>query len=340
MKILVIGPSWVGDMVMAQVLFRCLHQQHPTAVIDVLAPAWCGELLERMPEVRLALPLAIAHGELGLGKRWGTARALAAEHYEQVIVLPNSFKSALIARFAGIGLRTGWRGEARGWLLNDCRRLDQQRYPLMVQRFAALAYPAGAELPAQLPRPELLVDPASMAAVRTRLQLSSDKPVVVLCPGAEFGVSKQWPAQHYAAVASHCLAQGKQVWLLGSARDNDIATAIVNSTRPQPLLHNLCGHTTLGEAVDLLAAANAVVSNDSGLMHVAAALARPLVVVYGSTSPAFTPPLADKVHILSLQLECSPCFQRVCPLQHLNCLRQLAPAQVIAALQSMETVGE
>lgn len=335
MKILVIGPSWVGDMVMAQVLFRCLQQEHPAAEIDVLAPGWCSELLRRMPEVRLALPLPIGHGELALGKRWRIARSIKGENYDQVIVLPNSFKSALIARFAGIPQRTGWRGEARGSLLNDCRLLDKRQYPLMVERFAALAYPADTELPAVLPRPQLRLDAAATAAVRARLQLQNTLPVLVLCPGAEFGPSKQWPAEHYTSVAKHFLANGYQVWVLGSQRDNDIATAILNDAGLHPQLRNLCGLTTLGDAVDLMAAATAVVSNDSGLMHVAAALARPLVVVYGSTSPTFTPPLADKVSVLSLELECSPCFQRQCPLQHLNCLKQLMPMQVITALAGL-----
>ncbi len=335
MKILVIGPAWVGDMVMAQVLFRCLQQQHPQVDIDVLAPTWCRELLTRMPEVRFALPLPLAHGELALGKRWYIGRELAQDHYDQAIVLPNSFKSALIPLFARIALRTGWRGEARGWLLNDCRLLDKQRYPLMVQRFAALAYPQGATLPITLPLPCLQVDAAKAAALQARLWLKHDKPALVLCPGAEFGTSKQWPSAHYAEVARHFVGQGLQVWMMGSERDAVAAHEIIELAGSPPALINLCGRTTLGEAVDLMSTAVAVVSNDSGLMHVAAALARPLVVVYGSTSPEFTPPLAERVKVLSLGLDCSPCFKRECPLQHLNCLRQLAPSKVITAVQEL-----
>ncbi len=330
-KILVTGPAWVGDTVMAQVLFKCLRQQHADAVIDVLAPAWCREVLTRMPEVRLALPLPLAHGELGLGKRWQLARELAKDHYDQAIVLPNSFKSALISRFAGIPVRTGWRGEARGWLLNDCRVLDKQRYPLMVQRFAALAYAPAEQLPTTLPSPALRGDAASAALLRQQLVLHSTAPVLALCPGAEFGAAKQWPAAHYAALARHFVLQGMQVWLFGSARDAGVASQI-SALAGDTGIVNLCGQTTLGNAIDLLAEASVVVSNDSGLMHVAAALARPLAVVYGSTSPAFTPPLAQRVEILSLQLDCSPCFKRECPLQHLNCLRLLSPQQVIAAV--------
>lgn len=337
MKILVIGPSWVGDMVMAQTLFRSLRQQHPDCVIDVLAPVWCRELLTRMPEVGQALPLPIGHGELALAKRRMIGKSLQAQGYDQAIVLPNSFKSALIPWFANIPLRTGWRGEARGWLLNDCRMLDKARYPLMIQRFAALAWPEHATLPDDLPYPALQVSPARSQALRERLQLPTAKPVVVLCPGAEFGPAKQWPLRHYAVVAEHFANSGYQVWVMGSGKDSVVAQALrqAMSEAAREHCYNLCGCTELGEAVDLLAQAALVVSNDSGLMHIAAALARPLVVLYGSTSPAFTPPLTTRVKILSLQLDCSPCFKRECPLQHLDCLNTLEPTLVMAAANDL-----
>ncbi|MGA0805570.1 MAG: lipopolysaccharide heptosyltransferase II [Pseudohongiellaceae bacterium] len=337
MKLLVIGPSWVGDMVMAQALFISLRQRYPGCSIDVLAPDWCRALLQRMPEVRAALPLPLAHGELALGKRWRLGRRLRAGAYDQAIVLPNSFKSALIPCFAGIPLRTGWRGEARGWLLNDCRRLDKNAFPLMVQRFVALASPPGAVLPAPLPWPALRADTVAAAAARQRLGLLAQKPVAELCPGAEFGPAKQWPARHHAQVAQTLVQRGWQVWLLGSARDAAVATAILQHMEPaaREHCHDLCGRTELGEAVDLLGETALVLSNDSGLMHIAAALARPLVVTYGSTSAAFTPPLAARVRQLTLGLPCSPCFKRECPLQHLDCLEKLEPARVLAAIDEL-----
>jgi heptosyltransferase-2 len=337
MKILIVGPAWVGDMVMAQALFITLKRQHPDARIDVLAPAWCRELLARMPEVAEAIVLPVGHGELALGLRRKVGRDLAQAGYDQAIVLPNSFKSALIPLFARIPRRTGWRGEARGWLLNDCRKLAKVAYPLMVERFVALAYPAGATLPRPVPKPALAVEPAHTLQLLQQFALPGEAPALVLCPGAEFGPAKQWPEQHYAEVAAHYLQQGWQVWVMGSARDHAVGETIVQLL-PAALranCHNLCGRTTLGEAVDLLAAAAAVVSNDSGLMHVAAALGRPLVVVYGSTSAAFTPPLGDSVQTLSLQLPCSPCFQRHCPLGHLNCLKQLHAGRVTDALAAL-----
>lgn len=341
MKILIIGPSWVGDMVMAQTLFLCLQNRHPDCAIDVLAPQWTREILSRMPEVRQALPFPVGHGELALGKRRAVGKSLRSEHYDQAIVLPNSFKSALVPFFAGIGRRTGWRGEARGWLLNDCRRLDKARYPLMVQRFAALAWPAGAELPEELPAPVLRADPAQAAALRGRYGLESPRPVVAFCPGAEYGPAKQWPARHFASLAGSLIRQGFAVWLLGSARDKPHAEEIRDALELDPQAHcrNLCGLTTLGEAVDLLAEAACVVTNDSGLMHIAAALSRPLVVLYGSSTAAFTPPLTDKKRLLSLDLPCSPCFKRECPLLHLDCLNKLTPDRVLTAMHELNIRG-
>lgn len=342
MKILVVGPSWVGDMVMAQTLFRCLATAHPGASIDVLAPQWCRPLLERMPEVSKALDMPLGHGELALGKRRRLGRELRGQCYDWAIVLPNSFKSALVPLFAGIRRRTGWRGEMRGWILNDCRRLDKQRYPLMVQRFAALAFPADSPLPEPLPHPALTRNPERSQGLMKRLGLERSREVVGLCPGAEFGPSKQWPARHYAALARSLLAEGREVWLFGSARDAEVSRRILADlgAEQQQHCHDLCGATTLGEAVDLLAETSLVVSNDSGLMHVAASLGRPLVVPYGSTSAAFTPPLGTRAKLLSLNLPCSPCFKRECPLQHLDCLNRLEPGQVLAAVHELLATAE
>lgn len=334
MKILIIGPSWVGDMVMAQSLFIALRQRHPGCEIHVLALPWTNGLLAHMPEVSGAVAMTVGHGELGLGRRRAIARQLRAQQFDQAIVLPNSLKSALIPWLAGIPRRTGWRGEARSWLLTDCRMLDKAACPLMVQRFVALAYPAGAALPDPLPRPALAVAPEKREALLAKLGLACDAPVLVLCPGAEFGAAKKWPAAAYAAVAAKWIADGGRAWIMGSANDGSDAAAIL-AALPDGGCINLTGKTSLAEAIDLMACADCVVSNDSGLMHIAAALNRPLVVVYGSTSPAFTPPLADKVRIVSLGLDCSPCFKRTCPLGHTNCLNQLGPDRVLQALAEL-----
>jgi heptosyltransferase-2 len=333
MRILIVGPSWVGDMVMAQTLFQCLKQRHPQCEIDVLAPEWSRPILERMPEVRAALSFPLGHGALELATRRKIGKSLAGQ-YDQAILLPNSLKSALVPYFAGIPKRTGWRGEFRYVLLNDVRTLDKQRYPLMIERFMALAYEDGAELPRPYPKPSLQIDPVTRDAALVKFGLELDRPVLALCPGAEFGESKRWPAEHYAKVAETKIREGWQVWLFGSKNDHPVGELIRDRLIPglREESVNLCGGTSLAEAIDLLSCADSVVSNDSGLMHVAAALNRPLVAVYGSTSPGFTPPLADHVEIVQLGIECSPCFDRTCRFGHYNCLRLLEPAPVVEAL--------
>ncbi|WP_070885135.1 lipopolysaccharide heptosyltransferase II [Pseudomonas argentinensis] len=336
MNILIIGPSWVGDMVMAQTLFQCLKLRHPECAIDVLAPDWSRPILERMPEVRQALSFPLGHGVLELATRRRIGKSLAGR-YDQAILLPNSMKSALVPFFAGVPLRTGWKGEMRYGLLNDVRKLDKDRYPLMIERFMALAYPAGAELPQPYPRPSLRIDPATREAALAHFGLALDRPVLALCPGAEFGEAKRWPSEHYAKVAEAKIREGWQVWLFGSKKDHpvgeDIRSRLIPGLREEAV--NLSGETSLAQAIDLLSCAASVVSNDSGLMHVAAALNRPLVAVYGSTSPQFTPPLADQVEIIRLGIECSPCFERTCRFGHYNCLVQLQPGVAVDALQRL-----
>ncbi|MFA1026813.1 ADP-heptose:lipooligosaccharide heptosyltransferase II [Pseudomonas syringae pv. helianthi] len=338
MKILIVGPSWVGDMVMAQTLFQCLKQRHPECEIDVLAPEWSRPILERMPQVRAALSFPLGHGALELATRRRIGKSLAGQ-YDQAILLPNSLKSALVPFFAGVPKRTGWRGEFRYGLLNDVRTLDKQRYPLMIERFMALAFEKGSELPRPYPRPGLCIDPTTREAALSKFGLSLDRPVLALCPGAEFGESKRWPAEHYALVADASIREGWQIWLFGSKKDHPVGESIRQELIPglREESVNLSGETSLAEAIDLLSCADAVVSNDSGLMHVAAALNRPLVAVYGSTSPDFTPPLADEVEVVRLGIECSPCFERTCRFGHYNCMRLLEPDAVIQALNRLNS---
>ena len=336
MNILIIGPSWVGDMVMAQTLFICLKHQHPSCNIDVLAPEWSRPILERMPEVRQALSFPVGHGVLDLATRRRVAQGLRGQ-YQQAILLPNSLKSALVPFLAGIPKRTGWKGEMRYGLLNDLRKLDKARYPLMIERFMALAFEPDAALPQPYPHPQLRIETHSRDQALARFGLSLDRPVLALCPGAEFGESKRWPAAHFAEVAERKIREGWQVWLFGSKNDHpagqDIVQRLIPGLREEVV--NLAGETSLAEAIDLLSCADAVVSNDSGLMHVSAALGRPLVAVYGSTSPAFTPPLSDRVETVRLGLECSPCFDRTCRFGHNNCMRELLPEQVVEALERL-----
>ena len=329
-KFLIIGPAWVGDMVLAQSLFRLLKQRHPDARLDVVAPAWTLPLLARMPEVDEAIPAPFKHGELALGARMRLGRSLRARDYDRAIVLPNSFKSALVPFAARARRRTGFVGELRYGLLNDIRRLDKKKLPRTVDRFVALGLEAGAEPPA-VPEPRLEADAANARAALARLGRGLPQtPVLGLCPGAEYGPAKRWPVEYFAEVAAAKLAAGWEVWLFGSDKDAPITAAIQSRVGGGCL--DLAGKTTLADAIDLLALTAAVVSNDSGLMHVAAALGRRLVALYGSSDPRHTPPMGGKADILYLGLECSPCFKRECPLGHLRCLREIMPRRVLETL--------
>jgi len=329
-KVLIVSPAWVGDMVMAHCLIQVLLQDAPGSAVHMLSPPATEPLALRMPGVQRSWPFSVAHGELGLGKRRAQGRRLIRQRYDQAIVLPNSFKSALVPFWARIPLRTGWHGEARFYVLNDRRRLDPRRYPLMIERFMALARSPGAPLPDPYPVPRLQVDASNLERLIGAHGLRTRDGVLALCPGAEFGPAKRWPAEHYAAVARHAVGQGRQVWLLGSPRDQPVCSEI--AARVGAGVVNLAGRTRLLDAVDLLSCADQVVSNDSGLMHVACAVGVRVIALFGSTSPDFTPPLGPQAQVLRLGLPCSPCFQRECPYGHLRCLMELEPRRVIEAL--------
>jgi heptosyltransferase II len=332
-KILIVGPAWVGDMVMAQSLFKLIKKLNSHAEIDVLAPAWSLPLLERMPEISAGIIMTLGHGQLNLRERYRLGKSLRAKKYDQAIVLPNSFKSALVPFFARIPKRTGWQRELRSIIMNDARRLDPKKYPLMIERFMALGLSAKEELSGEHLLPALSFSTATQAAALKRLALQIDGPVLALCPGAEFGPAKRWPEEYYAEIANAKLAAGWTVWLLGSPKDTVTCEKIMALTQQRCV--NLTGKTNLVEAVDLLSLASTVVSNDSGLMHIAAAVNKPLVAIYGPTSTTYTPPLHAHAKVLQLSLDCQPCFQRECPLQHQRCMRDLKPQQVLHAMSEL-----
>jgi heptosyltransferase II len=331
MKALIVAPSWIGDTVLAQPLFKRLHELTPGLQLDALAPRWVAPVLERMPEIWRVINSPFRHGELALKARYDLGRLLTREGYQRVYVLPNSLKSALIPFFAGIPERIGFVGESRYGLINGRHRLDKAALPLMAERFAQLAEAPGAALPRPLPLPRLASSPEQQSATLATLTLARPARLAVFCPGAEYGPAKRWPARHFATLADALAARGYTVWLLGSPKDRVVGDEILALATPGTPLRNLCGATALTQAIDLIAAADVVVCNDSGLMHVAAALDRPLVAVYGSSSPGFTPPLSEHAQVISLQLECSPCFERECPLGHLDCLNKLDAQLVLDA---------
>lgn len=328
-KALIVAPSWIGDTIMVQPLFARLHAKFPGLQLDALAPRWVAPVLQRMDDITEVIDSPFGHGQFSLKARWRLARQLAAHGYDAVYVLPNSLKSALVPFMAGIPKRVGFTGESRYGLINARHDLDKAALPLMVERFAQLAENPGAALPRPISHPKIRSTAADQQRTLAELGLARPPRIAAFCPGAEYGPAKRWPARHFATLAQLLGERGYTIWLFGSPKDHAVAEEI---TQLAPgLCRNLCGATTLAQAVDLLALADLVVCNDSGLMHVAAALERPLVTLYGSSSPGFTPPLSNQADILSLHLECSPCFKRECPLGHLDCLNKLSPEQVLAA---------
>jgi len=326
-KILIVGPAWVGDMVMAQSLFMLLKEHDPEAVIDVLAPDWTHPLLERMPEVRRAIPHPFNHGELGLMKRWRLGKDLRAEKYERAIVLPNSLKSAIVPFAARVKRRTGFRGEMRYGLLNDIRPLDTKKLYKTVERFLYLGPDSWRIEVNTIPQPRLQSHPQNAQNIFIKLGFGwSGKPVVGICPGAEYGPAKRWPPKYFIEVAKYCFEKGYEVWIFGSEKDRDVAEEIENGLKGNRV--NLVGQTSLTEAIDLMSYCDTVITNDSGLMHVAAAVDVNVIAIFGSSDPEHTPPLSDKAIIKYLSLECSPCFKRDCPLGHTNCLKNISPDQV------------
>ena len=331
MRLLIVGPSWLGDAVMMGSLIARLKTLQPDREITVMTPAHLEPLVRRLPGVGETLINPFDHGALRLAARAQLGRSVGGR-FDEAIVLPHSWKSALVPFFAGIRKRTGFVGEARHVLLSDARWLDEASLPRIVDRFCLLAEPRGAARPAETPAPSLTPDPVATAAALARFGVDDGRRVVALCIGAEYGPAKQWPPSRFAALARRLLADGYAVWAMGGPGDAAVGDQLAVLA---PEISNLAGRTSLSEAIDLLAAASAVVSNDSGLMHVAAALGRPVIGLYGPTSPDFTPPLSADAVILREDVPCSPCGKRVCPLGHHKCMNDLAPERVYGALEAM-----
>ena len=326
---LLVAPAWVGDAVMSEPLIRQIAA-HDQAPVDVLAPPWVAPLYERMPNVGKVILTPFAHGRFDLKARWHLGQTLRAQGYQNAYVLPNSLKSALPTFFAGIRNRIGFTGESRYGLINRRQKLDKQQLPRMVDRFLALAPEAPPRIDADIPA--LSANQNAFEQLRSSHHLECASHLAILCPGAEYGPAKRWPVEHFATLARQLHQAGYTVWTVGSAKDEETGAAI--HALSDGIAINLCGRTQLAEAIDLMSRADIVVSNDSGLMHVAAALHRPLVALFGSSSPKFTPPLGKQVSILQHAVPCSPCFARTCRYGHMDCLTQLLPDTVMAAIRT------
>jgi heptosyltransferase-2 len=319
-RILIVAPSWVGDAILSESLVAVLRDEPlEDPLVDVLAPPWCAPVYARMRGIVEIIASPFRHGELGIGRRRAFAREIRSRGYTCCFVLPNSFKSALIPWLAGIPRRIGYGGEARRPLLTEVRRREGKTLQRLADRYVALAVPRGHLIPTPT-APVLVPNAANAAAAMRALTLSTHRPIAILCPGAEYGPAKRWPAEHFIALARRLLDTGYAVWLLGSPNDQAAAMPIAAALAG---VRDLTGRTDLGTAIDLLSLASIVVSNDSGLMHAAAAVGRPLVALFGSSSPAYTPPLSPLAQIAKIDIDCSPCFQRECPLGHFKCMREL-----------------
>ena len=340
-SILIIAPNWIGDAVMTQPLLANLKTLYPESRIDVLASHWVAPIFRACPQVHEVIEAKFEHKQLQWGLRKQLAKELEIKKYQVCFVLPNSFKSALIPWLANIPFRIGYRGEMRFGLINlALDNPSKQNRPPMVEHYRALSQLINEEaFPSSEQVPKLNISSFAKQAIENKLQgsnIRSDS-IYVLCPGAEYGPSKRWPTEHFASLAQRLISENpnNQVILLGSRGDDIYGQQILAQVEQKSRIHNWCGNTTLDEAIALIGMSKAVISNDSGLMHIAAALKAPQVAIFGSSDPAHTPPLSDKAKVIWLNMTCSPCHKRECPLGHLRCLNDILPEQVFATLNTL-----
>jgi len=344
-SILIIAPNWIGDAVMTQPLLAELKEQFPESKIDVLASTWVAPIYRACSEVHEVIEAKFEHKQLQWGLRRQLAKDIAAKKYQACFVLPNSFKSALIPWLANIPFRIGYRGELRFGLINlALNNPSKVNRPPMVEHYLALGQLLNEESVSSFSKeriPQLNVSSAANESALLKLQNAKIDPdnIYIMCPGAEYGPTKRWPTSHFAQLAQRLIADNptKQIILLGSKGDHALAQEIQSQSNQDSHIYNWCGDTSLDEAISLIGMSKAVISNDSGLMHIAAALKIPQVAIFGSSDPAHTPPLSNKAKVIWLNLPCSPCHKRVCPLGHLKCLNDILPEQVFATLNTLQT---
>jgi len=345
-RILIIAPNWIGDAVMSQTLIAMLKQALPTCIIDVLTTPWVAPIYRACTEVNQLIEVPLQHGKLQWSTRVQLAKQLRLANYTSCFILPNSLKAALIPWLAKIPVRIGYRGEIRFGLINRAlanppktgREPMIKHYAKLLQLLPRIDSPIDnliASKPAQLRIP-----PLDQTEIQLRLSTEKIDPAAlyVFAPGAEFGPAKRWPSERYAELAALILQRDAHanIIILGSTSDTEIGQLIQIQTEKQvsntARIHNWCGTTSLNQALATIANCKAMVSNDSGLMHIAAALQIPQVAIFGSSDPRHTPPESSKARVIWLHLPCSPCYQRTCPLGTLACLKEITAAQVFTTL--------
>ena len=331
-KILIIGPSWVGDAVLTEPLITRLKRQATNQSITVFAPRYTHGVYQRMPAVDHLQENLFPHQSFSFLARKNIGFALRKESFDEAYVLPNSWKSALIPWWANIPKRVGYLGEWRYGLLTKPFKNPPKKSLLMVQHYLNLAPADSAPAITTPPLPRLIPNQSTLNNTRQNLGLTNrTAPIAIICPGAEYGPSKRWPVEYFSEIAHWLHALNYQIWIMGSPKDAPIAAQIA-ANLPADQVSQLCGKTQLQEAIDLMSLAAIVLTNDSGLMHIAAALSVPQIALFGSSSPKFTPPLSSLATIQQLALPCQPCFERDCPLGHHNCMRKLLPDQIKSAI--------
>ncbi len=342
-RILIIAPNWIGDAVMSQPLLATLKSIYPHCQIDVLASPWVAPIYRACAEVNQVIEARLEHKQLQWGLRKQLAKQIEANQYQACFVLPNSLKSALVPWLANIPLRIGYRGEMRFGLINVA--LDNPRKinrPPMANHYLALSnaldHSVGINGNA-IANPKLNVSTAAQQSINEKLQVARipQQSIYVLCPGAEYGVTKRWPTEHFASLAQQIINNepDAHVILLGSKGDHALGESIQAQVQNATQIHNWCGNTSLDEAIALIGMSKVLISNDSGLMHIGAALKVSQVAIFGSSDPHHTPPLSDKAKVIWLNLPCSPCHKRECPLGHLKCLKDILPENVMSAIQTL-----
>ena len=292
--ILIVPYVWIGDFVRCHSVVKLLRAQAPDRPVDIVSSTLCAPLADYMPGIRQAIVIDLPRRRLGVALQRQLANSLRKENYAQALVMSRKWKAALAPWLAGIPLRTGFAGEFRFGLLNDVR-FGERKLPRMIDQMGALALPNGARLPTEWPLPELKVPPDEVARWRAQRGLAADaRPIVTLSPGA-VGEGKAWPVGHYGQLARALTDDGASVWVLGGPNETPLARQIADTAGHR--VRDLTG-TDLRNAILALAAADAAVTNDSGLMHVSAAIGTPTVAIFGPTSPWHWKPLNPIAAIL------------------------------------------
>jgi len=326
--ILIIPYMWIGDFVRGHTVVRVLKARWPNRPVDLLVTSLCAPLVDYMPGVRAGIVWDLPRSRLAVAKQWGLATQLRARNYATALVLPRTWKAAIAPALASIPERVGFFGEARFGLINRMR-WGEKALPRFIDKNAALALPDGAALPPEWPVPQLAVPPDDAGRWRQANGLGTG-PAVALAPGS-VGASKRWT--YYPEAARLLAERGFEVWVVGGPGEKALAQEIVAAGGPR--IRDLTG-TDLRNGVLAMAAASVAISNDSGLMHIAAAIGTPTMGIFGPTSPYLWAPLnglAATVQQTRSQLACQPCQRTVCTMNDHRCMRDISAGEVVDTVQ-------